>query len=293
MKAPLNPVILLCRILFSSLFLTAALLLEANFILSWRSASRELEAVDRIMLDMKESSPGGNEAAALQPDRSPRGEPIFPPRNIFIKQETSYKLTALYMETAVINGQAVQVGDRVGQGVVWEIGNSSVVILEGKEQRPVRLEMFVMTPSEPIPPSGRHSTPGHPGNSIPGNSIHRPAMVEAGSPLASPDQPNIQKQVQEGETSMAIQPDRPPSRFSSRVPLVRETPKPGLPDSGSRSMAEAPMARINLQKIEGDETPSTPTDWPRPLGNGQGSKMETGLIPAIQKIAAQESARQK
>ncbi|MFB3787529.1 MAG: hypothetical protein ACE15F_14290 [bacterium] len=293
MKAPLNPVTLLHRILFSTLFLMVVLILEISLVFSWQSASRGLEAVDRIMLEMKESSPGGIEAVARSRDRSPLGKPQFPPRNIFIKQETSSKLTAIYMETAVIDGQSVQVGDRVGQGVVREIGDSSVVILEGKEQRPVRLEMFARSPSEPIPPSGRHSTPGHPGNSIPGNSIHRPAMVEAESPLASPGQPSIPEQVQEDEPTLGIKPDRPPSRFSSRVPLVRETPKPELPDSKSPTMAEAPMAQSNLQKVEGEETLSTPTDWPRPRENGLGSMMEPSLTPAMQKMTAQEHARQK
>lgn len=75
-----------------------------------------------------------------QPGQS--GDPKQPAKNIFRRDQIPYQLSGIYMNTAVIDGQYVKVGERVGKAVVKEIAATTVKIQEDGKDQPRTLELF-------------------------------------------------------------------------------------------------------------------------------------------------------
>lgn len=63
-------------------------------------------------------------------------------KNIFKEEQAQYQLTAIYMDKAIINGQQVEVGGRVGKAEVKEIDLFHVVIQEEGKEHSQTLTMF-------------------------------------------------------------------------------------------------------------------------------------------------------
>jgi len=84
----------------------------------------------------KESSESENSGQSPTEDRSQ-----IPPKNIFKKEEMNYAISAIYLNKAVINGEAVEVGQPVGKAKLKEIRSSSIVIEEENGETRT-IEMF-------------------------------------------------------------------------------------------------------------------------------------------------------
>ena len=91
---------------------------------------------------------GGMPAGMPGPDGA--GEQKKPKKNIFKAEMMNYQLTAIYMDRAVINGQDVKVGDRVGKALLKEIGVFDVKIQEEGKENPQTIQMFTGQGGSPM-----------------------------------------------------------------------------------------------------------------------------------------------
>jgi hypothetical protein len=88
-------------------------------------------------------APGGPAPGPI-PGAKPGGAPPQekkPAKNIFKKTQVNYKLSAIYLDKAVINGQPVTVGQNVGKAKLKEINIFSAV-LEDEKGKPITLQLF-------------------------------------------------------------------------------------------------------------------------------------------------------
>ncbi|MBZ0254630.1 hypothetical protein K8I31_01120 [bacterium] len=173
----------------------------------------ELRQVDRLIAQAESSDSkdakdenGGNPENQNKPGPGPQmgpggpggppggGQPRRPEKDIFRIQEPKFMLTAIYLDKAVINGQEVKAGGRIGNATLVSIEPFSVTIeIEGEDQ-PRIFEMFTGKdggggrPSGGRPP-GRSSRPPRP---MPGGgggpSMPVMQMGGMGGPGMSPDQ---------------------------------------------------------------------------------------------------------
>lgn len=175
----------------------------------------ELRQVDRLIAqaessDSKETKnensgkPGNQNMPGPGPQMGPGGPPNGgqsrrPEKDIFRIEKPKFMLTAIYLDKAVINGQEVKAGGKIGNATLVSIGSSSVTIEIEGENQPRVFEMFTGKnggggrPSGGQPP-GRSSRPPRPmpggggGPSMPGMPMGGPGMGGMRGPGMSPDQ---------------------------------------------------------------------------------------------------------
>ncbi|MBI1390852.1 MAG: hypothetical protein GC154_20675 [bacterium] len=148
------------------------------------------------------------------------GEERKPEKDIFRKEEVKYQLTAIYFDKAVINGQEVAVGGRVGKATLDEIDGFSVIISEEGSDQSKRLEMFTGQDGgggSPVNRGGGPSSRGgisrpRPSSPPPSNSSRR--VSNDGGSSGIPDD------IRERLRSMS--PDERRRAFESLPPDVRE-----------------------------------------------------------------------
>ncbi|MDP8245546.1 MAG: hypothetical protein P9L94_15785 [Candidatus Hinthialibacter antarcticus] len=141
----------------------------------------ELRHVDRLIAqaESSDSKENKNEEQAPNPQMGPSnqggGQPRKPEKDIFRFQEPKFMLTAIYLDKAVINGQPVAVGGRIGNATLVSIESFSVTIeIEGEDQ-PRMFEMF----------TGQNGGGGgRPVNNRSGRKSQRPPMP--GGDMSSP-----------------------------------------------------------------------------------------------------------
>ncbi len=148
----------LARAYWQPLALAVLALLACSQVIAWGVAAVELGKVDNLIEQTKNPDPADQQAkdgAAPQqgmkpggpggnPGAKPGGAPPQekkPTKNIFKKTQVSYKLSAIYLDKAVINGQPVSVGQNVGKAKLKEINVFSAV-LEDENGKPITLQLF-------------------------------------------------------------------------------------------------------------------------------------------------------
>ena len=82
---------------------------------------------------------GGGGRNAAQTESAPDSRTVE--STFFNRPKSQYALTAILDHHAVINGQEVKVGDRVGRGLVQKIEPVSVTILEDGKETPKKIEL--------------------------------------------------------------------------------------------------------------------------------------------------------
>ncbi len=163
----------------------------------------ELRHVDSLIAQAESSEPppGENENSEDQPNRpqsgmrGPGGQPGGPPdggtprrpeKDIFRNEEQKFALTAIYLDKAVINGQEVAVGGRIGKATLESILPFSVTIHIEGEDNPRTVEMFTGQSGGSMgkPMNNRssrdRSRPSRPGPDMSAPSM--PMMVGPGGP---------------------------------------------------------------------------------------------------------------
>ncbi|MFB3788167.1 MAG: hypothetical protein ACE15F_17540 [bacterium] len=139
----------IARAYWQPLVLATLLLLILSQLISWGVSVAELRKVDRLITNTATVNPESTPSAASAPPAQPGGsrapggpggpgEPgnpggsesqPQPAKNIFKQDQINYQLTAIYLNKAVINGQEVGVGEKVGgKATLQEIGVSTVVL---------------------------------------------------------------------------------------------------------------------------------------------------------------------
>ncbi|MFH1738186.1 MAG: hypothetical protein ABIH23_04200 [bacterium] len=113
---------------------------------SWGYTALQMHSIDRLVDAAKSEKETKEKESTEQtqgrPPQSPGNPPQQPKANIFHRQRISYVLSAIYKDQAVINGQPVKAGGRVGEATVEEIRLASVMIHEDGKPQPHELEMF-------------------------------------------------------------------------------------------------------------------------------------------------------
>lgn len=158
---------------------------------SWSASIAELNKVE-TMLDKaadtdsneegqsNESPEGSNPPGRPGPNRNggnSQPEQRQPARNIFKETKHNYKLTAIYLDKAVINGNPFAVGSKIGNATLTHIGVDSVTIEEEGNDQPKVIQLFQGGDSGPVGPSMRRpsrssSRPsGRPSTSKPAPSV--------------------------------------------------------------------------------------------------------------------------
>lgn len=115
----------------------------------------ELRQVDHLIAQTNDDGPKSEEGKEGDaPPQSPQmgmGGPGGPPgdgqqrrpeKDIFRKEEQKFMLTAIYLNKAVINGQEVAVGGRIGKATLESIASFSVTIQIEGEDNTRTLDMF-------------------------------------------------------------------------------------------------------------------------------------------------------
>lgn len=142
----------IARAYWQPLVLSTLMLLILSQLISWGVSVAELRKVDRLITNTAtvhpESTPSAASAQPAQPAQpggssapggpggpggpgNPGGSESQPQpaKNIFKQDQINYQLTAIYLNKAVINGQEVGVGEKVGgKATLQEIGVSTVVL---------------------------------------------------------------------------------------------------------------------------------------------------------------------
>jgi len=160
---------MIARAYWQPLVLTVLVLIALGQLYSWGSTYVELRKVDSLVAKTADLVP----VKAEKPSSPPSGPPGAPPQsdagrkpkvNIFKREQIPYQLTAIYMKDAIIDGQSVQVGGRVGKAVVKDIATSTVVIQEDGVAQPRTLQMFQggEGPSQKMGPGGQGRMGGMP-----------------------------------------------------------------------------------------------------------------------------------
>lgn len=172
----------LARTYWQPLVLSLLALLAFSQVISWGVAAVELHKVDSLIdrTQSSQSSPPAGEngqknsskpeglpktessgqesptADAMKPEMaetrnsgqsSNEEQAPVPVKNIFKKDEQNYIVSAIYLDKAVINGEAMSVGQSVGKAKVKEIGVFNVVLEEENGQTQT-IEMFQNTGGE-------------------------------------------------------------------------------------------------------------------------------------------------
>ncbi len=135
----------LARAYWQPLVVLVLLLLALSQLYSWGSTYIELKKVDSLIAKTEQTHPSEKESSSEEDDsnkRTQKKEDNKPERNIFKRESIPYKLTGIFMETAIIDGKYVKEGDRVGKAIVKHIDIFSVQILEDGKTEPRTISMF-------------------------------------------------------------------------------------------------------------------------------------------------------
>ncbi|RJP19733.1 MAG: hypothetical protein C4527_26330 [Candidatus Omnitrophota bacterium] len=140
----------IARAYWQPLVLFALLLFAMTQIYSWGATFVELKKVDSLIAKTENTTPVNENSSENSPPQGNQAqnknqanaEPKNPQRNIFKRETIPYQLTAIFRDNAIIDGQTVQVGGRVGKATIQEIGVSSVQILEDDKDTPRTITMF-------------------------------------------------------------------------------------------------------------------------------------------------------
>lgn len=178
----------LARAYWQPLVLAVLILLVVSQVYAWAVAAIELRKVDTLISQTEDTTPpkdGGNSTAEGKPDSPPNGPPQEnqeskqPPNNIFKREEINYILSAIYMDKAVINGQDVAVGGKIGNAEVKEIGVWDATIEVDGQTR--KLEMYQGGGGDPSSSGPGDKSPSRSGssrNKSSGRSGSSPAPVQ-------------------------------------------------------------------------------------------------------------------
>ncbi len=168
MNAPLsNRIEQLARAYWQPLVLAVLMFLVLSQVYSWGVAAIELSKVDGLIEETEDTSPPITDGEKPKTPGKPGSTPGKPPqrkeppkkpaKNIFKKEQVNYNLTAIYMNKAVINGQTVEEGGKIGKATLKEIGLWDATIeVEGATRK---LEMFKSGGSGPSSGSMRSRPP--------------------------------------------------------------------------------------------------------------------------------------
>ncbi|MBD3265623.1 hypothetical protein GF373_03050 [bacterium] len=130
------------------LVLAVLLLLILFQAYGWAMKFADFQKVDSLIAHAKEVDSVENEKKEDQKPGPPKpssdkpAEPQKPETNIFRKERTNYSLSAIYMDKAIINGQEVKEGGRVGKATVKEIRIFEVIIQEEDKENTQTLTLF-------------------------------------------------------------------------------------------------------------------------------------------------------
>lgn len=154
----------------------------------------ELKQVDRLIAEA-ENVDASPEDEAMQPEEAnnrrggpPRGgqpgmnAPRMPEKDIFRKEEFEFMLTAIYLDTAYINGQEVKVGGRIGKATLTEIASFSVTLDVEGEDNPRYIEMFTGRGGGGGPPGGMRMSRRPSRSSRPPRSAEQAPSAPSGPP---------------------------------------------------------------------------------------------------------------
>ncbi len=155
----------LARAYWQPLALAVLALLACSQVIAWGVSAIELSKVDKLIEQTKNTEPAalqtkdgptpatpgapqgmnpGGPPSGGNPGANPAGTPPQekkPAKNIFMKVQVNYMLSAIYLDKAVINGQPVSVGQNVGTAKLKEINIFSVV-LEDEKGNPITVQLF-------------------------------------------------------------------------------------------------------------------------------------------------------
>ncbi len=155
------------RTYWQSLVLVVIVFIILTQVYSWGAAVIEMNRVDKLIEQTTGSSqpetiqgkPGSPPGSSSQ-SKGALPKKVAPPKavkNIFKKEEANYVLTAIYMDKAVINGQAVEMMGKIGKATLKEIGMWDVTIEVNGSTR--KLEMFKGGGAVPSKPVTRRRSP--------------------------------------------------------------------------------------------------------------------------------------
>ncbi len=176
----------IARAYWQPLVLSTLMLLILSQLISWGVSVAELRKVDRLITNTAAAGPEDKPAAAPGLPGQPGGPPVpgnpgsgedqpQPAKNIFKQDQINYQLTAIYLNKAVINGQEVGLGEKVGgKSTLEEIGVSTVVLKDDDGSRRT-LSMF-QGEGGGGPESGGRSRRGEGGNRPGMGNSPRPGM---------------------------------------------------------------------------------------------------------------------
>ncbi len=164
-------------------------------LVSWGYTALQMHSIDQLVEaaqndpnDESEEQSGSNPGPRRGPP--PQQQQVEPTANIFHRQRVSYMLTAIFKDQAVINGQTVKAGGRIGNATLEEIRLASVMIHEDGKPQPQEIKMFQGSggsgggPRPPRPPSRR-------GSSAPPPNMTRggpPQVIMSAPPAVNPAQ---------------------------------------------------------------------------------------------------------
>ncbi len=135
---------LIARAYWQPLVLLVLLLVAVGQIYSWGATFIELKKVDSLIAKTENVNPE-KKTSDSSPSSSEENKPPEekkPAKNIFKREDIPYQLTAIFMDSAIIDGQTVKVGERVGKALVKEIALSSVKIQEDGTTNTREIHMF-------------------------------------------------------------------------------------------------------------------------------------------------------
>jgi len=203
-----------------------SLILMAQLI-GWGYAALQMRGIDRLIAAAQEetkpaetsvenprqdaqagdpANPGNRGDPGNRGSRGSRGNPDGPgghgnpelkvSADIFFRRTINYELSAIYKDQAVINGQVVKAGERIGNATLQEIRLASVLIHEDGQPAPRELVMFQGAgggggPSMGGPPPGRGSAPAM--ASTAGGQAQTAPQGPAGMPMQSVGSPQNQR----------------------------------------------------------------------------------------------------
>ncbi len=176
-----------------------------------------------IHVDEEEESDPSNSSGLNRPGRggpnSNQNQQRRPARNIFKEKKVSFKLSAIYLDKAVINGKDYAVGDQIGNATLIEIGVDYAKIDVEGEDNPQTVQLF--QGGGPRPSGGRggssrapsrRSRPSSPSTNESSSQSPQPSQSVESSPPAN-----------RGGSGMGMRPSREMmDRFRSMSPEERQ-----------------------------------------------------------------------
>ena len=152
------------RIFWQPLIVVALVLVLLGQFVSWGYTALQMHSIDRLVEAPQKDQDRESDQETPPQHTGRRGPPpgqerLEPKGNIFHRQRVSYQLTAIFKDQAVINGQAVKAGSRIGKATLEEIRLASVMIHEDGKPHPQEIKMFQGAGGGGGPPMRHRSRP--------------------------------------------------------------------------------------------------------------------------------------